>query len=237
MTKRTRIWVLFVVVVLLLTPLPGCAGDDDADDKEGENAVKPQEPIEGSFVGEVSGTKAFVAIVAGPAQGNEDRRGIQVYVSDGERVSEWFSGSVRDNGFVVQSADGSSEAKGKLSEGSVTGTLELADGKTVRYLARRPAGAAGLYDLTVSSKGKLKGASEAGLGVTGEVTLRGGGTGMLKLADGRRLEFDVTRSDAGDLLRLGAGRVRLIVLPTGELRGAGKSPAAQGEGVDFFLST
>jgi hypothetical protein len=236
MARRTGFWVLFVLVVLLLLPLAGCSGGDDPEDDEAEKAVKAEKAVAGSFVGEVSGTKAFVAVVVAPAAGEKDARAVQVYVSDGRRLSQWFSGSISNNSFVAKSDDGETEAKGKLSSGSVTGTVELPGGKTLRYVAGPPSGAAGLYEVTVSSEGELSGASAAGLGVTGEVTMRRRGTGMLRLVDGKRLEFDVTRNAAGDLIPLRAGQVRLIVLASGQLRGAGKSrPSAGGGDSDFFV--
>jgi len=232
MARRMRIWAWFVLVVLLLLPLAGCSGGDDPEDEAGK-AVEAEEAVAGSFVGEVSGTTAFVAVVAAPAAGKKDSRAVQVYVSDGRRLSEWFSGSISDNSFVAKSDDGSTEAKGTLKGNSVTGSVELPGGRTVRYEAATPSGAAGLYDLTVSSKGELSGVSAAGLGVTGEIK-QGRGTGMLNLADGERLEFDVTRNPAGGLIRLRAGQVRLIVL-TGQLRGAGKGRPAAGDGTSNFF--
>jgi hypothetical protein len=235
MVQRTRIWVWFAAAALLLTPLAGCGGDD-SDDGQAKKRVKAEKPIAGSFVGEVSGTDAFVAVLAEPIEDKKDSR-VQVYVSDGRRVSEWFSGSTSGKSFVAKSDSGGAEAKGKLSEDSVKGTLELPNGKKVRYNARPPGGAAGLYDLVVSAKGKLRGASAAGLGLTGEVKLQRGGTGMLKLADGERLKFAVTQNASGDLARLRPGQVRLIVLPGGELRGAGKSRSAGGDAGFFIRST
>jgi hypothetical protein len=235
MVKRTWICVWFVVVVVLLMPLAGCGGDDDPADGKGEKAAKAEKAVDGSFVGEVSGTNALVAVVAAPAEG-KDPRDVQVYVVDGRRLSEWFTGSMLDNSFVVESDSGDGEAKGKLSIDSVTGSIELPDGKTVRYKASRPGGAAGLYELTVSPDGELSGASAAGLGVKGEIRLGKRGTGMLRLADGERLEFEVTRGPAAELVRLRAGQVRLIVLPGGQLSGAGKSrPAAGGGDRNFFI--
>jgi hypothetical protein len=238
MAKRTRIWVWFVLAVLLLLPFAGCSGDDSPDGKEVEKSVKADNAVVGSFVGEVSGTKAFVAVVAAPAEGEKDSGAVQVYVSDGRRLSEWFSGPISNNSFVAKSDDGDAEARGKLSGDSVTGSVVLPGGKTVRYEASPPSGAAGLYELKVSSTGELTGASAAGLGVTGEITLGKRGTGMLRLVDGKRLEFGVTRKRAGELARLRAGEVRLIVLPGGELRGAGKSrPAADGGASNFFIGS
>jgi hypothetical protein len=234
--RRTRIWACFGVVAILVLPVLGCSGGDEAGAGETETRAEAEKPIEGSFVGKVSGTKAFIAVVAAPAEENEDKRGVQVFISDGRRLSEWFSDTIQANSFAAESADSDAEARGDLSEDSVAGSVELADGKTVEYTARRPAGAAGLYDVTISRAGELSGASAAGLGVTGEVTLRKQGSGMLKLADGERIKFDVTRGPAGDLIRLRAGQVRLIVLPGGELRGAGKSGSPAGGGdSDFFI--
>ena len=55
---------------------------------------------------------------------------MQVYVSDGKGLSEWFSGPISDGGFVAKSDDGDAETEGTLSGDSVTGTVMLPDGKT-----------------------------------------------------------------------------------------------------------
>jgi hypothetical protein len=237
MGTRTRIWVWFTAVVLLLTPIAACSGDDSpgGDDRpRGTEAEEAEDTVLGSFVGQVAGTEAFVAVVAAPAPGGEDSA-VQVYLSDGRGLSEWFSGPISDSSFVAESDDGDAETKGELNGDSVTGSLELPSGETVEYEARPPSGGAGLYELTVSSTGELSGASAAGLGVTGRIALDKRGTGMLRLVDGERLEFDVTRKGAGDLAHLRAGQVRLIVLPDGELRGAGKSRPSGGGGSGFFI--
>jgi hypothetical protein len=232
MVKRAQIGTWFMLVVLLL--IPACNGDDSTDGREAEKARNADNGVVGSFVGEVSGTEAFVAVVAAAAEG-EDSGAVQVYVSDGRALSEWFSAPISDNTFAAESDDGDAEAEGTLSEDSVTGTLVLPGGETVRYEASPPSGAAGLYELTVSSAGEFSGASAAGLGVKGEITLGKRGTGMLRLVDGARLEFAVTQKQAGDLAHLSAGQVRLIVLPGGELRGAGKSRPTDGEGSEIFI--
>jgi hypothetical protein len=262
--RRRGVLVRFALVSLLLLPYAGCgSGDSPEADEAGkaveaenapprpnsdeadnaveiekavdvEKAVEAEEPVAGSFVGEVSGTRAFVAVIAAPAQGNVDSRGVQVFVSDGRRLSEWFSGSILDNSFIAESEDGDTEAKGTLSGDSVTGTVELPGGKTVKYEASPPSGPAGLYELTVSSGGALSGASTAGLGVTGEITLERPGTGILRLVDGGRITFDVT--PAGELIPTRTGQVHLIVLPGGQLRGAGTAGQTAGDDrSDFFI--
>jgi transposase len=239
--KRPWIWVSLVVavvavaaaVVFLFVPLAGRGGDDGPvagkagpAAKDGQTA-KAGQAVDGSFLGKVSGTEAVIAVVASPAEGNENRRELQLYVADGRRTSVWFSGSISDNSFLAKSDVGDAEAKGKLSGESVKGTVELPNGKTVRYKANRPAGAAGLYELTVSARGKLSGTSAAGLGVAGGVNLLER-TGVLRLADGRRLEFEIAEDTGDDLVSLRAGQVRLIVLPSGQLVGEGKSRPATG---------
>jgi hypothetical protein len=262
MVKRTSIGVWLMAVVLPLTALAGCSGDDDdrsqgtnaeqaveadnavggsgdgddrPDGKKAEKAVEADNAVVGSFLGEVSGTQAFVAIVAAPAEAGKDSAAVQIYISDGRGVSEWFSGPISDGGFVAQSDDGDAETEGKLSSDSVTGTVVLPDGKTGRYEASPPSGGAGLYELTVSSDGELTGASAAGLAVKGEMTLGKRGTGMVRLVDGKRLEFALTRKRAGDLTHLRAGQVRLIVLSDGELRGVAKVRPSNGRGFEFFI--
>jgi hypothetical protein len=233
MIKRTRIWVWFVALAVVLTPLAGCGGDG-SDGNRAEEAAK--QPIDGSFVGEVSGTEAFIAVVAAPAEKNKAERSVQVFLSDGKGLSEWFSGTIRANSFAAESADGDAKASGDLSEGSVRGSVELAGGKKVTYEAGRPGGASGFYELTISAKGRVSGASAAGLGVKGEIALGKAGTGMLRLADGGRVKFAVTRDAAANGVPLRGGQVRLIVLSGEQVRGVGKSRPAEGRRAsDFFI--
>jgi hypothetical protein len=240
------IGITFVAALVMLMALVGCSGDD-ASNGNTETAAETgtgtgaEKPVEGSFVGKVSGMNVLVAVVAAPAEAGESERAVEVYVTDGNRVSESFSGSISNNSFVAESDDGDSEAKGDLSGESVKGTVELSDDKTVRYRARRPAGAAGLYDLTVLAGGRLRGASAGGIGVTGRIELLEGtdvleGTGVLRLADGRRLRFDLAEAPASDLLGIRSGQVRLIVLANGRVVGAGKRrSASEGDSSSFFI--
>ena len=209
-----------IVAALIATSLAACGGGD------GDRDEGTAKPVDGTFVGKVTGTDAFVAVVAAPPAGKQPEREVSVYVADGRRVTEWFSGSTAANSFAASSEDRDAEVKGTLKGGAVTGTLELPGGKTVRYQAGPATGAAGLYELSVSRKGELSGASAAGIGLKGETPLEDG-TGSLKLADGKRRKFDVTGMAAGDVPGLRAGQVRLIVLDDG-LTGAGKPRSAKG---------
>jgi hypothetical protein len=219
----TRTWTcLSCLAVLIAAPLAGCGGEDRAAQQS------KSKPLDGTFLGKVTGTNALVAVVAAPPTGKEKRQDVTIYLSDGSKINEWLGGAVERNGFAATSED--AEAKGELNGDSVKGTVKLPDGKTVRYEASRAAGAAGLYDLTVSPKGKITGASATGIGLTGKTVLEGDGSGTLKLADGTRHKFDVTAGDRE--LEVRSGQLRVIVLGDGELRGAGRARGSEG----FFIS-
>lgn len=219
MVMQLRILVSFVLV-LALTALAGC-GDDD-DDKEA-GAREKGGPVEGTFVGKVRDTDAFTAIVIAPAAKGQDQRDLKVFVSDGRRLNEAFRGSVKGDSFEATSDDGDAKANGKVTEKAVTGTIDLPNDKAVRYEAGSAAATAGLYNLTVDSKGGLKGSSEAGVGLTGKSTLPKAGKGSLKLADGKSIEFEATGASGGESIRLKAGEARVIILADRKLRGAGKN--------------
>ena len=213
-------WV-FVAALLLLAPLSGCGGDDEREDDQA------QQPVDGTFVGKVAGTDALVAVVAAPAAEGQDKRDATVYVSDGSRVSESFQGSIAENSFTAASQD-DAEAKGELAGDSVKGSVELPDGESADYEAGRATGASGLYELTVSDKGTLSGASAAGVGLTSKSKLRAPGTGSLKFADGKRRRFKITPASEDSPRRIRDGDVRIVVLPDGQMSGAG---------ADFFIKS
>ena len=227
MFKRTWTW-LTCSAVLVMAPLAGCGGEERA-------AQKPTtKPFDGTFLGKVTGTNALVAVVAAPAVGKQERQGVLIYLSDGSKLSEWLASPVERNTFAAASDDRDAEVKGELNGNSVKGTIRLPGGKTVRYEASRATGAAGLYELTVSPKGKLSGASATGIGLTGRTAVGADGSGTLKLADGTRHKFDVTGNSEASELQLRSGQLRVIVLGDGELRGAGR---ARGDGGFFIRSS
>jgi hypothetical protein len=224
MVKRTRTR-LSCSAVLLAAAVAGCGGEDRAAEKP---AAKP---LDGTFIGKVTGTNALVAVVAGPVAGKEKQQAVRIYVSDGSKLSEWLDTAVERNRFTAASADRDAEIKGQLNASSVKGTITLPGGKTARYEASRATGAAGLYELTVSPKGKLTGASATGIGLTGKTPLGTDGSGTLKLADGTRHKFDVTGNARAGEVQLESGQLRVIVLGDGELRGAGRARGSEG----FFI--
>jgi hypothetical protein len=226
--SRARFWVSSAGVVLLLASATGCGDDDEDNDRENR-----PEPVAGTFVGKVRDSEAFVAVVAAPPAKGEDRRDVTAFVCDGKELCALFGGSSASNSYTAKSSDGDGETKGRLSGKAATGTVDVPDADTGRYSASDATATAGLYDLTVSAKGKVTGASAAGVGLTGSVTLPPPGDGRLKLADRSRLRFTVTEAPAADAAGLRAGQLRLIVLPNGEVRGAGRSRGD--DGVTFFV--
>ena len=208
--------VVSLVVLILLVPLAGCGGDDDGE------ADKKAKPVDGTFVSKVDGTQAFVSVVAAPPAKGQDKRVVTVFACDAKSLCEEFAGSASGNSFTLRSAGEKGQAKGTLSADAASGTVEPPDGKTLRYKAPQATATSGLYDLTVSTRGKLRGASAAGVALKGNVKLPPPGSGSLKLADGKRLKFAVVAGPRKSV-RLRPGQVRLIVLPNRQLRGAGRS--------------
>jgi hypothetical protein len=230
LSSRVGSWVPWAAVTLLLALPVGCGGDDDGNDNNSEQRSKP---VAGTFVGEVQGGDALVAVFAAPLAKGQERREVSTFVCDAKRCA-FSSGSASGNDFAVRSGDGEAQTKVELSGKAASGTVQLPDGKSARYEAGEATATAGLYDLTVSARGKVSGASAAGVGLTGEVKLPPPGSGRLKLADRTRLKFEVTKNTAGDAASLRAGQLRLIVLPDGQVRGAGKTRGGAGSS-NFFV--
>jgi hypothetical protein len=226
MSRHRSRFRLSFAALLLLAPLAGCGGDDD------QNGEREAKPVAGTFVSKVQGSEAFVSVVAAPRTKGQDKRVITVFACDAKNLCELFSGSAAANSFTAKPAGGEGEAKGELSPKAASGTIEPPDGDTLEYKAVQATATSGLYDLTVSRDGKVRGASAAGVALRGNIELPPPGSGSLRLADGKRLRFDVAES-SGDVAGLRPGQLRLIVLPDRQLRGAGKSRA--GGGAAFFV--
>jgi hypothetical protein len=222
------------LVLVLLASLAGC-GDDDGGDGDGNgDDTQRAKAVAGSFVGKAQGSDAFVAVVAAPPAKGQDKREVSVFVCDGKSICESFSATASGNDFTAKGEGGSAQAT--LTAKKATGNVEVPDGDPVRYRLGSATATAGVYDLKVSPNGRISGASAAGVGLKGQSTLPEPGNGSIKLADGRRLKFQVTRNSSDDPIRLAPGEMRLIVLQDGQLKGAAKSrPTEDGEASDFFV--
>jgi hypothetical protein len=227
--RRGNALLTISALLLALGAAAGCGGDDDDDAPE-----KRAKLVDGTFVGKVEGSEAFVAVVASPAPKGKRRRDATVFVCDAKSLCEWLSGSANGNAFTAASDDDDAKATGKLTGKAARGSVDVPGGKTIKYVASPATATAGLYSLTVSPTGKFSGASAAGVGLRGNSTLPSPGAGTLKLADGTRLKFNATEN-SDDPIRLRAGDVRVIVLPGRQLRGAGKSKGGEDGASDFFM--
>jgi hypothetical protein len=229
---RQGLWAAFLAGTLLLASVAGCGGSDDDD---GDDAERTAKPVVGTYVGKVPKSDTFVSVVAAPASKGQERRAVTVYACDADRLCEVFSGSATGNDFTASAEAGDGKAEGKLTRESASGSIEPSRGESVRYEAGRATAAAGVYNLTVSGNGRIRGASAAGVALTGTSTLPEPGNGTLKLADGSRLRFRTTRAST-EMGQLEAGQVRLIVLSNGQLRGIGKTrPGESGDQLVFFI--
>jgi hypothetical protein len=223
---------LSLVAAVLLAPLAACGDDDDGKDNS-DNGPNRAAPVSGTFVGQLEGSGEFVAVVAAPPAEGQERRQVSAFVCDGDRVCTWYTAATTGNDVVAKTEDGEGQTDVALKRSGATGSVELPSGKKASYDASEATATAGLYDLTVSRKGELSGASAAGVGLTGSVTLPPPGTGRIKLADGTKLKFDVVKNTAGDGALVQPGQLRMIVLPDGKVRGAGKSRGEDGS--DFLV--
>jgi hypothetical protein len=212
---------------LLLIALAGCGGDDGNGEEDGDRTARP---VSGTFVSKAQGSEAFVSVVAEPRAKGQDKRAISVFVCDADKLCQSFATTAAANDFTATAGEGGGEAKGELSAKAASGTIEPPEGDSLRFKAASAPATAGLYDLTVSRDGKLKGASAAGVALRGNLELPPPGTGNLRLADGRRIKLDLVEGTEVSGLR--PGQVRLIVLPDRQLRGAG---LARGGGQAAFF--
>jgi len=146
-------------------------------------------PAVRTYVGSAQGTSAFVAVVV-------DGSRALAYVCDGvpadpvgtsPTVQAWFNGT--SDGKTVDVAQGGSRLQLKLNARDMTGTLTLADGRSLPLAGALAAGDAGLYRAeTTGSGGKAvggwilsaNGEQRGGVGSVNLSTLSG--TSLLKLS-------------------------------------------------------
>jgi hypothetical protein len=229
LSSRVRFLLSSGAAVLLLAWPVGCGDDDDGNDRE-----NPPEPVSGTFVGKLQGSEPFVAVVAAPPAKGQDQRDVSALVCDGREVCSWYSGSAKGNAFVAKSADGEGQTRVRLNGKEATGSVDLPEDETGRYKASEATATAGLYDLTVSPEGKVQGASAAGVGLTGRLTLPPPGDGRIKLADGTRIRLEVTKGSDADSAGLKAGQLRMVVTTDGQARGVGIA-RGDGGGAAFYV--
>ena len=96
------------------------------------------EQLEGTFVGASSDAGPYVATVL---QGDETL----AYVCDGDRLGDWFGGTV-DGDRITAASDKGTSLEGSRQNGRLEGTVRLRDGGEHSFTLERPEGEfAGLY--------------------------------------------------------------------------------------------
>jgi hypothetical protein len=224
-----------VLVALSLLLVAGCfGGGPQADSTQEEEESAP--PVMGTFVGKASDEDALVAIVAAsPDEAEGQERDVRAYLCDGKRVSEWFTGKADGNELNLLS-EGGARLEGNLSPEVSTGTITLKDDRTLTYTADLATGIAGLYNVTVSNEGRVRGTSETGgllEGQIGEEPLeepeeKEGAyliTGTITSPDGQTLDWGVLSASGPT-----ENEYRYVVLEDGQIRGARK-----GRSTDSFI--
>jgi hypothetical protein len=220
-----RLLAMGLVLVLALWITAGCGGSG------GEYGGSPQQeeqkaapPVTGSFVGEAPDEEAFVAIVAASPEEEGQERDVRAYLCDGESVTEWFTGRAEGNELDLTS-EGGARLEGNLSTEASTGTITLDDDRTLTYTAELARGVAGLYNVAISEEGRVRGASETGGLLDGQLgeeedmrdeqarPIRG----TLISTEGQEVGFEVFGREANP------DEYRWIVFEDGVAKGAKKS--------------
>lgn len=215
------------MLVALSLLVAGCFGggpQGDSTQEEEESAS----PVTGTFVGKASDEDAFVAIVAAnPDEEGGQERDVRAYLCDGERVSERFTGTADGNELNLIS-EGGAQLEGNFSPEASTGTITLKDDRTITYTADLATGIAGLYNVTVSDGGRVRGTSETGGLLEGQIGEEPLEEPLEK--EGAYLIIGTITSPDGQTLDLRAlsasgpteNEYRYVVLEDGQIRGARK---------------
>jgi len=222
------------LLALLVLVVVGCAGGggEYGGGEQGGSKEEGAPPVTGSFVGVAPDVapegEAFVALVAsGTEEEGEAQRQVRAYLCDGQSINEWFNeGSVEGNELNLTS-EGGARLEGSLATEAATGTITLNDGESFTFTADLASGGAGFYDVNISEDGDVRGTSEAGGRIEGEVAERprqeDGSyplTGTITPPNGDPLELALAAPSAVE-----DGEYRWVVLSEGEVKGARKGVA------------
>lgn len=171
-----------VLAILAVTVLAGCSSDDS----DGKPAASTPTSTVRSYVGTAQGTAAFVSVVV-------DGSRALAYVCDGvpgepvgttPTIQTWFNGP--SDGKAVDVTQPGGRLQLRLTDTDMTGTVTLADGRSVPVNGKAVTGDAGLYRAEASgSSGKAVGGWI--LSATGEQRGGVGGEGTVTKLSGTRV--------------------------------------------------
>jgi hypothetical protein len=153
-----------ICTLALAAAFSACGSDDDGDSAG---------PPEGSFVGAVEGSDAYVAVVS---NGEEVVAG---YLCDGRKVSTWIDRSAIEGGKAeLVDRQGQRIGEATFDSDAASGEIE-ADGETLAFSAERAEGEAGLYRQAEGRRG-APAFVETGWIVLADGSVRGATTKFIK---------------------------------------------------------
>lgn len=219
-SRPKSIGVFVSALVALSLVAAGCGGSGAQGGSQEESAPPV---ITGSFVGQAPDADAFVALVADSPEEEGQERDVRAYLCDGESITEWFTGRAEGNELDLTS-EGGAHLEGNLSTEASTRTITLDDERTLTYTAELARGVAGLYNVTISEEGGVRGTSETGgllEGQLGEEEEMSGEevrpiSGTFTSAEGQEVSFGVLGREPDP------DEYRWIVLEDGQAKGAKK---------------
>lgn len=141
MRARRTIGIGIGALALLALLVGACSDDDSGDEASGGDTPVAEADFAAAtgFVGELEGTDAYVAVVAG-------QETVEVYACDGESgIAERFTGEVDDPTEFTLTNDAGGEATVEFADGAFAGDITLADGSTHAFATEAAEGDAGLY--------------------------------------------------------------------------------------------
>ena len=146
----------------------GCGDGQGGASEQQDEQQDTRKPVVGEFVGKVSDTDAFVALVSEEPKKGEEKREVRAYLCDGQEISEWFVGQARSNEFEL-SSEGGARLDAKLTDAAAIGTITFPNGGAVLNFEASPAtGVEGFYVLSVpSEEGQVSSTSTRGAQIQG----------------------------------------------------------------------
>jgi hypothetical protein len=220
-----------LAAALLTRPMPTAAQE-----------ATPAAPLMGeTFVGETSDADAFVAVVVAEPQAGEEARQVRAYLCDAAENVAWFTGSASGEEVELSSEDGA-RLTAALTPAAVSGEITLANGGTLTFEAAPATGVAGLYTITLTDEGMVRGAA-----VDGQAQLEGLVAAAPLVApdaeDGHYpIVLTIRRADGeagailGSVSASGAAEGRLIVLPDGRSKGTAGCARCKGGGQTLSIT-
>ncbi len=138
-----------LLTLALVGAVTACGGNENGAETISSTAQ------EGTFVGELEGTNAYIALIS-------DGERVAGYVCDDDSLAQWIGSTPLDGSAVeLVARDGSALGEATLTDEGATGEITVED-ETHAFSLEPAEGEAGLYRGTVGTLGE-PGSAEAGL--------------------------------------------------------------------------